>query len=230
MPARTRTSPGMPRDWIEGYLLAHGADIAERATMAGDRIRILGCGIWGCVFPLAERWVMKLTIDPDEAPLVNRVIDLRAEGETLEGVVFYRRRPWRAPPVSIRGREWQVYAIERENVRMLGDAELNRLHGSARTFSEIRRAAEDFHSARDSRDREHARRQYAGLVATISRDMKHGELVQRTMERLLRDGIVLADVHYGNLGRSMVDWSPDFRGPGEVVIHDLGGTPMECCS
>jgi hypothetical protein len=50
----------------------------------------IGCGTWGCVYPLdtTDRWVLKLTTDPTEGPIVAHIMKHR-HLRTHPGIVYY---------------------------------------------------------------------------------------------------------------------------------------------
>lgn len=78
---------------------------------------MLGCGHWGCVVDSSGPLVVKLTIDPNEAPIWEKIIELAAEeawGE--EGVVRVKGLFRLEPGVMYGGRSRKVYAIVREAV------------------------------------------------------------------------------------------------------------------
>ena len=101
--------------WVK-TLLQHGAAI-EQAI--GFRLGpLLGCGHWGCVLDLPESpWVLKLTVDPTEAFVWQRIIDLIAEEGYGQGgfprvAHIYELKP--GIEYGKQGRKKKAYAIVRE--------------------------------------------------------------------------------------------------------------------
>ena len=101
--------------WVK-TLLQHGAAI-EQAI--GFRLGpLLGCGHWGCVLDLPDSpWVLKLTVDPTEAFVWRRIIDLIAEEGYGQGgfprvAHIYELKP--GIEYGKQGRKKKAYAIVRE--------------------------------------------------------------------------------------------------------------------
>jgi hypothetical protein len=81
-----------------------------------DSRHILGCGVWGCVWRLAstERWVVKITLDPYEGPIVAAIMH-RPHLRTHPGVIYYGG-VWRVPEKFVYhdGKIYDAYVILRE--------------------------------------------------------------------------------------------------------------------
>jgi hypothetical protein len=103
------------KKWVEGLLQKRGA--IEQAI--GARLgRMLGCGHWGCVFESEDPWVVKLSVDPTEGPIWEKITQLVDE-EQYGGDGFTRVRSiFRILPdlVTPAGRKKKVWAIVREGV------------------------------------------------------------------------------------------------------------------
>lgn len=78
---------------------------------------MLGCGHWGCVVDSTDPWVVKLTIDPNEAPIWEKILRLIDEEDYGgDGVVRVKGLYQLQPGVKYGGRMKRVYAIVREEV------------------------------------------------------------------------------------------------------------------
>lgn len=78
---------------------------------------VLGCGHWGCVVDSKRPWVVKLTIDPNEAPVWLRINQLIEEESYGQGGVVRTKGVYEIKPgVMYGGRRKRVYAIVREEV------------------------------------------------------------------------------------------------------------------
>jgi hypothetical protein len=106
--------------WVEELLKKH--DAIERAIEAplGE---MLGCGHWGCVFDSTPPWVVKLSIDPTEGPIWEKIINLineeqyGADGFTRVKNVFRLKPDYVTPG----GKSHKVWAIVREGIEPVYD-------------------------------------------------------------------------------------------------------------
>jgi len=104
---------------------------------------MLGCGHWGCVVDSSGPWVVKLTIDPNEAPIWEKITSLvEEEGWGGEGVVRVKGIYQLQPGVTYGGRMKKVYAIVREAV----DPVFTEQSGRGLLISERTRAELGIHS------------------------------------------------------------------------------------
>jgi hypothetical protein len=85
---------------------------------------MLGCGHWGCVYPLAvtDRWVLKVTTDPAEASIIS-VTRNRPELHTHPGIVRYEGL-WALPETAVldgwtENVERAIYVVLREEATPL---------------------------------------------------------------------------------------------------------------
>jgi hypothetical protein len=102
-------------------------ELLEKADQIEEAIqtpigRLLGCGHYGCVFESESPWVVKITVDPNEGPMVRALADF-AERETYAGEAagFVRvRSVTRILPDVGKGKTKRpVYVIVREDVAPL---------------------------------------------------------------------------------------------------------------
>lgn len=105
------------KPWVK-VLLEH-EDTLERA--AGGRIgEVLGCGHWGCVVDLVDTpWVLKLTVDPTEAHIWSKILELmKEEVYGQDGFPRFKKLFRLEPgiPYGKKGRVKIAYGIVREKV------------------------------------------------------------------------------------------------------------------
>jgi hypothetical protein len=113
----------MPEQWWENpRVKAWVTSLVENKDAIGRSIKaplreMLGCGHWGCVFDSRGPWVVKLTIDPNEAPIWEKIIRLIDEERYGQGGMVRVKGLYRLEPgVMYGGRMKRVYAIVREAV------------------------------------------------------------------------------------------------------------------
>lgn len=236
-------------EWLadNGYRAeaATGLDIASRIDQP------LGCGAFGCVFKTSDpKWVLKVTDDPDEGPLMASIIALRRKhgggsgygpNVHLPGIVFVRnlfQAFWEEEePIYVIVREevkpWESYDWHRmvyydaERVEVDGDKEL--------LYADPVPAPPDIRGltsmtivqeyAKKFNRVESEQAKEAALLKYVEWLEIAGEelpLVSESMLELFDNEIVLEDVHEANLGYARVNWGPKYRQPGRVIIHDVG--------
>lgn len=105
------------KKWVE-TLLAH-KDPLERA--AGFRLGpVLGCGHWGCVVDLVNSpWVLKLTVDPTEAHIWAKILELMKDERYGEDGFPRFKKLFRLDPgipYGKQGRTKAAYGIVREKI------------------------------------------------------------------------------------------------------------------
>lgn len=108
--------------WDNPRIKSWVAALVESKDALGRAIKsplkdMLGCGHWGCVFDSTGPWVVKLTIDPNEAPIWERILRLLdEEGYGQGGLVRVKGLYRLEPGVTYGGRSKRVYAVVREAV------------------------------------------------------------------------------------------------------------------
>lgn len=105
------------KPWIE-ILLKHRADLEHAA---GGKLGVmLGCGHWGCVFDMPDTpWVLKLTVDPTEAHIWSKILELmKEEAYGQDGFPRFKKLFRLEPgiPYGKGGRTKIAYGIVREKV------------------------------------------------------------------------------------------------------------------
>jgi hypothetical protein len=102
------------KKWVK-ELLASKAEIGK--AIGAPLGTMLGCGHWGCVLDSSGPWVVKLTIDPNEIPIWEKIIELvDEEGYGGAGVVRVKGLFNLEPGIPYGGRMRKVYAVVREEV------------------------------------------------------------------------------------------------------------------
>lgn len=102
------------KKWVQ-VLLDHREQLEKAA--GGPLGSVLGCGHYGCVVQMPDPWVLKLTIDPTEAHIWSKILELEAEevygqdGFTRLARIFELR-----PGIRYGGRMKRVYGIVREKI------------------------------------------------------------------------------------------------------------------
>ena len=172
--------------------------VADVGTVAAAELQVvprrpLGCGEMGCAFDVDDGEVMKVTTDEREISAVEAIV----EDGIFDGFPEVRR-----PPVRLRsfGDERQVYAYVREAVTPIARQDVPRpiaellpvLIGSAST------------------------RSASIYLATLNRLAPHAPALFALGQRLFARGLLLADVHRGNLG---------LRTNGTIVAFDVQVVP-----
>lgn len=228
---------GAPPGWVKRWLKDGGAAAIKRNTglaIPDGLNSCLGCGFYGCAFDLDDpAWVVKLSIDRNEGPLVHRVTAIRAElegrewrggpSEHLDGVVWFRdlfrsETRWR-------GSNRTVWVIVRERIMPLITTSFDLVDNrdAIRALLQAKEAAANYNHPPSRRSpRWRPRQEYLDrfylCIPTIALAWP---AVALAMEDLAERGILLQDVHLDNLGYGMgerrVQWE-------EVVIFDLGVT------
>lgn len=201
----------------------------------------VGCGTYGCVYLTDDpRWVVKVTRDKNEGPMALRIVEIRKEmtggdgfGPTtaLQGLVFFKD-VFRARPIWHHRKQFSPYILVRENVRPVKDKDVyhrmkwytdKSVNDDPKPGLEIvQKWAERFHE--ESGDIVEAVEKYVEWLTVIREEFP---LVVDDMLELMGEkyDLMLADVHAYNVGYTTTDWGSEYRGPGSVVVHDLGMTP-----
>jgi hypothetical protein len=236
---KTDERPG----WVKSVIKKYG-NAMKRIGVTDDKP--LGCGYYGCVFKTDDpKWVLKITRDPTEGPIVQHIMKYRMEEEggdgrgpygTLDGVVFYKDI-YQAESIQWRGKEWPVYFIIREAIEPINwnlyhttynAPSLNNIPAQyvRRSLNALRHAkmyAMEFFTLKSKYRKELAKEKYFESLSDI---MDAFPEVADVLYTLYDEDMIFQDVHMHNLGQSIIDWK-DFRRPGTIVIHDLGHTPSQ---
>jgi hypothetical protein len=102
------------KKWVQ-VLLDHRDNLEHAA--GGPLGAVLGCGHYGCVVQMPDPWVLKLTIDPTEAHIWSRIVELEAEevyGQ--DGFTRVKRIFELKPGIRYGGKMKRVYGIVREKI------------------------------------------------------------------------------------------------------------------
>lgn len=184
--------------------------------------QILGCGHYGCVFPIeGSDKVLKITTDATEGPVVQAIINTGLDKE-LDGLVKYYDVQ-QIPGYEGRGARSSAYAILRQGIVPLDlpgwenprwmDA-LQAYNVAARRELELKRE----HMVRMAREQ-------AEQAITLLYRWNETYFVAEAIERLRGEGIILADVHFRNLGvgpsSPVVRWQDGKQKPA-LLIFDPG--------
>lgn len=269
MPIISAADPGRyaPRG-IKRITREFRRELLELISGYGDGLdgNPLGCGGYGCVWSILKRdraaaggasptrYVLKISTDKTEGPVVQAIINTRWDKQ-LDGLVRWEG-VWRVPTKI--GRTGLAWVIVREDVepfrpvphhpwwgspagRALGlaertDAELaywareEYRWGSA--LDRYNNAARDAIRLKTASRVERARDEMAYAVGDLYGD-EQTYPVAEAIEALDKSGITLADVHRGNLGHRIHGW-PDPDDPSKIVWpgaqeapEPLAGSPFD---
>jgi hypothetical protein len=239
--------------WVTAWLKKNGTGLA-RKTGALIREPALGCGHWGCVFASKHpEWVVKITLDPAEGPLVQRIMEERAQREggdgtgpyyVLAGITYYGGL-YEGGSVMWRGKKSKVYIIVRERIEPIkwpgflsngkdvadGDHRpplLNWQLDEVRSqLSKTVLAGRGYNMYKKADLKRANKDKYRAALSY----MTFAPFLSDTMMEMDYDmGIILSDVHGQNVGLSVVDWhalghDSVPRGLGQLIIHDVGSSP-----
>jgi hypothetical protein len=231
--------------------IAGCASSSIKATAKGflpdlSESNMLGCGYWGCVFPTADkRFVVKLTLDSTEGPHVA----LAMHHFPLHPGVAYFHRIWKLPNrvyVGADGGNVWLYVIMREEVDVDSIWTLKKIgrkkkYIPARGYKKIHDALEDLpeccscivrassmhrRGMCDVEDIAANEKELAKILKRVglgNRPSKGYHVAQLLAEVYKKHGILLGDVHFGNVGLRTHSLKP-WRVPGHkrLVVTDLG--------
>lgn len=229
------------------------AAIRKALSNTGASVRwgdSLGCGHFGCVFPITNGrpWILKITRDPTEGPMQTFVAQQQAEGEYgYEGFAYVKAVFRLSDDIDWRKKKWPVYAILREEITPVSsvmpsyfdksEKVLEKMSPRPPSVASIRRAFSrltDYQLA--SRAWYEAKRQSTkDRYETTMTEALHTiddafPYVGQIMAILQANGMPLQDVHAGNIGirkhGGLTDIDPE-SGIGEVVIFDPGHTQSD---
>jgi len=125
--------------WIKKILAPHR--IAKIQDLIGYPIgERLGCGHFGCVYQLKEPWVLKITRDPTEGAVWDKIQKYLDEGGYgASGLVRIKKIIRLYPDISWRGKTWPVHLIVREGVvPFMGEHYIPGLGFGVSSFTESR--------------------------------------------------------------------------------------------
>ena len=234
MPARRQKRP--LEDTLRKYLDDNNAWVERRfGGTSGETLgKFLGCGSWGCAWMFGEE-VLKVTTDPSEATNV-AMIGRQFSRQELPGVV-YTHKLCRGPghvKDHKTGKTTRVWLYLREYIEPFthrDEANLRVYSGGKTALEHVQKAGWKWLRAPKGRRAQYVSAYLHGV--DILRDEL--PLVADAMETLWEDqGLLLADVHLGNIGWARRDLRSSSGGPGtkskrsedlrdyEVVIFDLG--------
>lgn len=114
--------PPRPRAQRKPRIKHWAQNIADRSDAYGRALgvplgEILGCGHWGCVFDSTPPWVVKFSLDPNEGPIWQRILELLDEEAYGQGGLTRVKLLTRVEPGIKSGqRTKKLYAVVREAV------------------------------------------------------------------------------------------------------------------
>jgi len=177
----------------------------------------LGCGSYGCVFPLWDRdpgfdqvpnlarpldRVLKISTDPTEGPVVSAIMKTKLD-KRLNGLARWYG-VWRIPEPIQKGPRGTGWVIVREEVKPFkynDFASWDQTHANT-WIDELRRYNKYTRQelqAKTERGKEKNFDEAQQAVGQLYNN--HGTYyIAEAIELLRREGIILADVHQGNLG------------------------------
>jgi hypothetical protein len=190
-----------------------------------------GCGSFGCVFPIMtpiegmmarprppnvvtmslqkSRYVLKFSVDPTEGPVVKAIMDTGLD-KRLDGLVRWDG-VWRIPGGQWRGSMRDAWVILREDVRPFNAIEDIQFGRAPRWIDWLRQfnyhSRESFTLKTERKRRQHEDEASAALGELYNREETY--FLAEAIEELRRRDIILADVHHGNLGFRIHDWSDE---------------------
>jgi len=187
----------------------------------------LGCGSFGCVFPLVAdpRRVLKLSTDATEGPVVKAIMETGLD-KRLHGLARWDAI-WRVPVEIQSGPRGTCWVILREDVLpYLADKFNITYHLEQSVFSRRETWAVDLRqynlNARDAiRYKTAHKKQHSKEIA----EEHLGQLFERqetyylaeAIDELARHDIYIADVHQGNIGGRIHSWEYDI--PSGQPVH-----------
>lgn len=181
---------------------------------------MLGCGYWGCVYPIDtdQRFVVKMTIDPTEGPFVSKLLD----DDYLvnnQGIVRYLAVWELEEEFQYRGKGHTLYVIVREEADVIGSNQasqddprfcdmlslrkgqlrLGYLHLAAKAKVLQARLKEKHTRLRENMF-DQAISQWYETVSALGDTPKGYALANFAMQMYEQHEVILADVHANNIG------------------------------
>jgi len=204
----------------------------------------LGAGSWGVVFPLRdERFVVKVTADPTEGPVVASIMAEPALHNHM-GIIHYFALRQLPEDVTFRNKTFPVYVVVAERLTDVGGLWKRGMFQGSNNTDDVRtgkQVSNVFDAARAYKKEAEKKRPSEHKLDDLVQD--YLDKVGRIDDGPLSDFFfqfydatkgVLADVHLNNLGKRAVDWE-DLTG-GKVplsgdnnywVISDPGHSSLE---
>lgn len=183
--------------------------------------KILGCGHYGCVFPIdGTGRVLKVSTDTTEGPVIQAIIDTGLDKE-LAGLVPYHA-VWQIPDYEGRGARATAYAIVRDEIQPVQiDVMRTRWIEVLNAYNVA--AGREITLKKDFMIR--MAREQAEKALQKLYNWHETYYVAEAIEQLRADGIILSDVHMNNLGSGVqspvVSWSDGTHRPA-LLIFDPG--------
>jgi len=188
----------------------------------------LGCGSFGCVFPLVAdpRRVLKLSTDATEGPVVKAIMETGLD-KRLHGLARWDAI-WRVPVEIQEGPRGTCWVILREDILpYTSDAFVDTYHVERHRSPWLRRrewldSLYDYNThARDAiRYKTDWKKSQARELAETSLgelyESQESYYLAEAIEELARHDIFIADVHHGNVGGRIHSWEYDIP-PGQPV-------------
>lgn len=207
-----------------------------RATGRGNHVKAeleqLGCGVYGCVLPTGDPGVVcKITQDTTEVDFVRKVLP----NITPAGITAYYATTDLGKTPRTRGKSYPVYALWREAADGIGavsgeagelldvahqisDQIYRVLHDARDDAGDLYEAARTFKMSQGQGAARDLYEEFTDLVVAWKRIAESDELhyVGVALLEFLRAGVLIADVHAGNVGHVTRE------GADLVVITDPG--------
>jgi len=229
--------------------------LREWASPADRRVRIaktlefgplgeeLGMGHWGVVYALESPWVVKITVDPTEAPMWSKLGTL--DPLLMAGLARSARIVRLLPDMPFEMEEFPVFAIVREEADMFL-AQVPGVVPSERTLQELGQAgfnrvryalgkykvnAELYHNENGAWNNVEpsvrVRSSIEGMLNYAEKlmELPGAELLGGTLYHLTSKGIALRDVHLNNIGWRKYEIPEMGRLPSGLMVTDPGHTP-----
>jgi hypothetical protein len=212
----------------------------------------LGCGHFGCVFDSTAPWVVKLTRDPTEGAIWQKLRLWAMETSYgTDGIARVKDIVRLRPDLKFGRREWPIHAIVREaalplydgysysaeTIARLGERSSPAYQGNLRELHQLEAALGRFKVLAQEWHKLKARkRQLPFALGRVEEDLSnatngmyglYGGSIGETLGQLLADGIVLRDVHRGNIGWRVHERIDDEEANPSLIIFDPGHTPTE---
>lgn len=163
----------------------------------------LGCGSFGCVFPVeTEGQVLKISTDPTEGPVVKALMDTGLD-KRLNGLARWYGI-WRIPGAIQEGPRSTGWVILREEVSPFDPRKISENWWSLfqRWFEDLRHYNEHARKSIDIKSKTRSDREWQEARASIGELYGYEEtyFIAEAIEELTFNGIRLADIHDANLG------------------------------
>lgn len=239
--------------WVTKFVRENADALKAKADMQ-VKAPALGCGHFGCVFPTNDpAWVVKITRDPTEGPMVQRIMALKKEGAYgMDGIVNFKTI-FRGKDVLWRGKMQPVFVIVREAITPVKNWFIKNSRGpsipreggfipatyesalknipdyvlqrSLDALAKAKDAAGEFHDLKTQHRKDTAKQKFIDAVSDVGDAFPY---VGEAMISLLDQDILLRDVHANNIAMLAHDRDGGDGAPaGTIVVFDLGHTPTD---